>query len=52
MSTVPTGGATKLPNNFFINRLLDEVVLRRKVDGEEEARCDCLTNMLSSACVW
>ena len=28
------------PNNFFINRLLDEVVLRRKVYGEEKARCD------------
>ena len=31
MSAVPIGGATKLPNNFFINHLLDEVVLRHKV---------------------
>ena len=39
-SPVPTGGVKQLPNNSFINRLLDEVVLRRKVDGEEEAKCD------------
>jgi len=39
-SGVPSGGVEKLPNNFFINRLLDEVALKRKVEGEEEARCD------------
>ena len=33
-SVVPSGGAKQLPNNFFINRLLDEAVLRRKVNGE------------------
>ena len=37
---VPSGGVHKLPNNFFINRLLDEVALKRKVEGEEEAKCD------------
>ena len=39
-SDVPSGGVEKLPNNFFINRLLDEVALKRKVEGEEEAKCD------------
>ena len=39
-SDVPNGGVEKLPNNFFINRLLDEVALKRKVEGEEEAKCD------------
>ena len=52
-SVVPTGGVKELfiyllgvqvrrqlPNNFFINRLLDEVDLKRKVEGEDEAKCD------------
>ena len=39
-TAVPSGGVHKLPNNFFINRLLDEVALKRKVEGEEEAKCD------------
>ena len=28
-SVVPSGGVQQLPNNFFINRLLDEVALKR-----------------------
>ena len=39
-SIVPIGGVKQLPNNFFVNRLLDEVTLKRKVEGEEEAKCD------------
>ena len=39
-TSVPSGGMLKLPNNFFINRLLDEVALKRKVEGEEEVKCD------------
>ena len=35
-----SGGVKQLPNNFFINRLLDEVALKHKVEGEEEAKCD------------
>ena len=42
-SVVPSGGVKQLPSNFFINRLLDEVVLKRKVRGEEEAKCDHCT---------
>ncbi|XP_065911479.1 tripartite motif-containing protein 2-like [Dysidea avara] len=39
-SVVPAGGVKELPNNFFINRLLDEVDLKRKVEGGDEAKCD------------
>ena len=39
-STAPPGGVNDLPNNFFINHLIDEVTLKRKVDGEEHAACD------------
>ena len=39
-SVVTSGGVKQLPNNFFINRLLDEIALKRKVEGEEEAKCD------------
>ena len=37
---VPAGGVKDLPNNFFINRMVDELVLKRKVEGEEEVKCD------------
>ena len=39
-STAPPGGVKDLPNNFFINNLMDEVTLKRKVEGEEKATCD------------
>ena len=39
-ATVPTGGVKALPNNFLINRLVDELIIKRKVDGEEEVQCD------------
>ena len=39
-SPVPSGGVKQLPSNFFINRLLDEVGLKRKAEGAEEAKCD------------
>ena len=38
-SSIPTGGVEQLPNNFFINRLLDETSLKLKVEGKEEVRC-------------
>ena len=37
---VPPGGVKDLDNNFLINRLVDEFILKRKVDGEEEVKCD------------
>ena len=37
---VPAGGVKDLPNNFFINRMVDELVIKRKVEGEEEVKCD------------
>ena len=39
-STAPPGGVKDLPNNFLINNLIDEVTLKRKVEGEEKATCD------------
>ena len=39
-SAIPPGGIKQLPNNFFINRIVDEVALKEKVAGEEEVRCD------------
>ena len=39
-SVIPTGGVKQLPSNFFINRLLDEVALKCKVEGEQEVKCD------------
>ena len=39
-ATVSAGGVKDLPNNFFINRMVDELVLKRKVEGEEEVKCD------------
>ena len=37
---VPAGGVKELPNNFFINRLVDDLILKKKVDGEQEVKCD------------
>ena len=39
-AAVPPGGVKDLPNNFFINRMMDELVLKRKVEGEVEVKCD------------
>ena len=38
--TLPAGGVKDLDNNFFINRLVDELVLKDKVEGETEVSCD------------
>ena len=37
---VPAGGVKELPNNFFISRLVDEFILKRKIEGEEDVKCD------------
>ena len=29
-----------MPNNFFINHLVDDLILKKKVDGEQEVKCD------------
>lgn len=39
-TTVPEGGVKNFENNFFINRLVDQLVLNRKVEGETEVKCD------------
>ena len=38
---VPAGGVKSLPDNFFINRLVDELVLKHKVEGEEVKYDEC-----------
>ena len=37
---IPEGGVKELPNNFFINRLVDDLILKKKVDGEQKVKCD------------
>ena len=39
-ATVPAGGVKELATNFFINRLVDDLILKKKVDGEQEVKCD------------
>ncbi|XP_065908129.1 tripartite motif-containing protein 2-like [Dysidea avara] len=39
-AVVPAGGVKELASNFFINCMVDELVLQRKVEGEEEVKCD------------
>ena len=34
-----SGMIKQLPNNFFINRIVDEVALKEKITGEEEVHC-------------
>ena len=49
-SVAPPGGVKDLPNSFFINHLIDEVTLKRKVDGEEKVTCDmCYEEVLAVA---
>ena len=37
---VPAGGVKDLPDNFFINRLVDDLILKKKVGGEQVVKCD------------
>ena len=37
---VPPGGVKDLDNSILINRLVDELLLKRKVEGEDEVRCN------------
>ena len=37
---VPAGGANEFATNFFINCLVDDLILKKKVDGEQEVKCD------------
>ena len=39
-TAVPVGGVKELPSNFFINRLVDELILKCKVEGQKEVTCD------------
>ena len=45
VAEVPDGGIEEFKTNFFINRLVDDCVLKRKVEGEEEVHCEaCIEN--------
>ncbi|XP_065908832.1 tripartite motif-containing protein 2-like [Dysidea avara] len=37
---VPAGGVKQFATNFFINRLVDDLILKKKVAGEEKVNCD------------
>ena len=37
---VPAGGVNEFATNFFINRLVDDLILKKKVEGEQEVKCD------------
>ena len=37
---VPAGGVKDLPDNFFVEHLVDEYILKLKVNGEEDVKCD------------
>jgi len=37
---VPPGGVNEFDNNFFVTRMMDDFVLHRKIEGEEEVKCD------------
>ena len=39
-ATIPAGGVKDFDNNFLINRLVDELILKRKVEGETKVKCD------------
>ena len=40
LRVVPSEGVKDLPNNFFINRILDEIALKKKLGGDEDVKCD------------
>ena len=37
---IPAGSAKNLPDNLLINRMIDVLAFKRKVEGEEEVKCD------------
>ena len=37
---VPAGGVKEFTTNFFINRLVDDLILKKKVAAEEQVNCD------------
>ncbi|XP_065907137.1 tripartite motif-containing protein 2-like [Dysidea avara] len=37
---VPARGVKEFATNFFINRLVDDLILKKKVAGEEKVNCD------------
>lgn len=45
VAKIPEGGVKSLPNNFLVNRLVDDLILKSKVEDEDEVQCDdCSTD--------
>jgi len=40
ISVVPSGGVKDFPSNFFICRILEEMDLKEKLEGDEDVKCD------------
>ena len=40
VAQVPDGGVEEFKTNFLISRLVNDCILKRKVDGEEELHCE------------
>ncbi|XP_065907091.1 tripartite motif-containing protein 2-like [Dysidea avara] len=50
-TNVPDGGVKEFATNFFINRLVDDLILKKKVAGEKEVKCDdCDADPVVSFC--
>ena len=39
-SKVPLGGVKQLQSNFFVKRLVEELIVKRTKEGDEEVQCD------------
>ena len=39
-TAVPARGVKELPNNFFVSHLVDKFILKCKVEGDEDVKCD------------
>jgi len=40
VSEVSAGGVKEFATNFFINQLVDDLILKKKVAGEDKVSCD------------
>jgi len=40
VAKVPAGGVKEFTNNFFISRLVDDLIVKKKIAEEEKVKCD------------
>jgi len=43
IAKVPAGGVKEFTNNFFISRLVDDLIVKKKVTEEDKVKCDSCT---------